>query len=104
PPHRPDRDRDLHADVRADVRRRGGLRVMSPLDPEVPPAGEEIHLPGPSVLPVLTAVGITLVLVGLTTIPVLSIIGGLLTIYTVARWIKETRSAIDELPLDVRDS
>lgn len=77
---------------------------MSPLDPEVPPAGEEIHLPGPSVLPVLTAVGITLVLVGLTTIPVLSIIGGVLTIYTIARWIKETRSAIDELPLDVRDS
>ena len=23
------------------------LRLMSPLDPEVPPAGEEIHLPGP---------------------------------------------------------
>jgi hypothetical protein len=76
---------------------------MSPLEPEVPPAGEEIHLPGPSILPVLTAVGITLILVGLTTFPELSIIGGLLTIYTVVRWIKETRSSIDELPLDVHD-
>ena len=76
---------------------------MSPLDPEIPPAGEEIHLPGPSILPVLTAVAITLTLVGLTTIPVLSVIGGLLLIYCVVRWIKETRSSIDELPLDARD-
>ena len=38
---------------------------MSELDPEPPPAGEEIHLPGPSVLPALTAVGITLTLIGL---------------------------------------
>ena len=73
---------------------------MSPLDPEIPPAGEEIHLPGPSILPMLTAVAITLVLVGLTTIPALSVIGGLLLIYTVVRWIKETRTAVDELPLD----
>ena len=29
---------------------------MSPLDPEVPPVGEEIHLPGPTILPLLTAV------------------------------------------------
>jgi len=77
---------------------------MSPLEPEVPPAGEEIHLPGPSVLPVLTAVGITLILVGLTTFAVLSVIGGLLTIYTVVRWIKETRSSVDELPLDGHES
>jgi len=73
---------------------------VSPLDPEIPPAGEEIHLPGPSILPMLTAVAITLVLVGLTTIPALSVIGGLLLIYTVVRWIKETRTAVDELPLD----
>jgi hypothetical protein len=76
---------------------------MSPLDPEIPPAGEEIHLPGPSILPVLTALGITLILVGLTTIPALSVIGGLLTIYTVLRWVKETRDSIDELPLDSHD-
>ena len=27
---------------------------MSPLDPELPPVGEEVHLPGPSLLPLLT--------------------------------------------------
>ena len=35
---------------------------MSPVDPEVPPAGEEIHLPGASLLPLLLAVGVTLAL------------------------------------------
>lgn len=73
---------------------------MSPLDPEVPPIGEEIHLPGPSILPVLTAVGITLTLVGITTFVELTVIGGVLTLWCIVRWIKDTRSEVDELPLD----
>ena len=73
---------------------------MSPLDPEVPPVGEEIHLPGPSILPVLTAVGITLILVGVTTFIELTVIGVLLTLGCAVRWIKDTRSEIGELPLD----
>jgi hypothetical protein len=75
---------------------------VSPLDPEVPPAGEEIHLPGPSIVPVLTAVGITLTLVGITTFIELTIAGAILTLYAVIRWIRETRRDIDELPLDAR--
>ena len=47
---------------------------MSPLDPEVPPAGEEIHLPGPSLQPLLLTVGLTVALIGVTTSPVISII------------------------------
>jgi hypothetical protein len=74
---------------------------VSSLDPEVPPAGEEVHLPGPSILPVLTAVGITLALVGITTFIVLTIAGAVITIACVVRWIKDTRHDIDELPLDV---
>jgi hypothetical protein len=73
---------------------------VSPLDPEVPPTGEEIHLPGPSILPVLTAVGITLTLVGLTTFIAFTVIGAIVTLYAAVRWIKETRSDIDHLPLD----
>ena len=75
---------------------------MSPLEPEVPPAGEEIHLPGPSILPVLTAVGITLALVGVTTYIELTIAGGLLILLCAARWIKDTRRDMDELPLDAQ--
>jgi hypothetical protein len=73
---------------------------MSPLDPEIPPAGEEIHLPGPSMMPILTAVGITLTLVGVTTFIELTVVGVILTVYCVARWINETRHEIEELPLD----
>lgn len=73
---------------------------MSPLDPEVPPVGEEIHLPGPSILPLLTAVGITLALVGVTTFIELTIAGGILTIVCIWRWVGDTRRDIDELPLD----
>jgi hypothetical protein len=73
---------------------------MSPLDPEVPPVGEEIHLPGPTILPMLTAVGITLALVGVTTFIELTVVGVLLTLGCAIRWIKDTRHEIDELPLD----
>jgi membrane protein implicated in regulation of membrane protease activity len=73
---------------------------VSPLDPQVPPVGEEIHLPGPSILPLLTTVGITLAVVGITISLIFTIAGSLLTIVCVARWIRETRHEIDELPLD----
>jgi hypothetical protein len=73
---------------------------MSPIDPEIPPVGEEVHLPGPSLLPLLTAVGITLALVGITTMIELTVIGVILTVWAVARWIKDTRREIDELPLE----
>ena len=73
---------------------------MSALEPDPPPVGEEIHLPGQSVLPVLTALGIMLTVVGVTTFIELTVVGVLLTIGCVWRWVKDTRHDIDELPLD----
>jgi hypothetical protein len=73
---------------------------VSPLDPEVPPVGEEIHLPGPSLLPLLTTVGITLAIVGITISLILVIAGSILTLVCVWRWIAETRHEVDELPRD----
>ncbi len=73
---------------------------MSPLDPEIPPAGEEVHLPGPTLLPLLTAAGITLAVVGITISPILLIGGSILTIVCVIRWIMDTRREVNELPLD----
>jgi hypothetical protein len=73
---------------------------MSPLDPEVPPAGEEIHLPGGSVQPVLLASAITVALVGVTTSIVLVIIGGIATVWIIIAWVLQTRRDIDELPLE----
>jgi hypothetical protein len=73
---------------------------MSPLEPEVPPVGEEIHLPGPSLQPLLLAFAITLGIVGVTTSIVLSIAGVILTIAVIVAWIRDTRRDIDELPLE----
>jgi hypothetical protein len=70
------------------------------MDPEIPPAGEEIHLPGPSILPLLTAAGITIAVVGVTISLILVIGGGVLTLACAIRWISSTRREIDELPLD----
>ena len=58
---------------------------MTEIDREhpAPPAGEEIHLPGPSLIPILSAAGITLAVIG-----------------TTIRWIADTRRDIDALPGD----
>jgi hypothetical protein len=72
---------------------------MSPVDPEIPPVGEEIHLPGGSIQPLLLTIGITVALVGVTTSIVFVIAGGLLALLTIIRWIGDTRRDIAELPL-----
>ena len=67
---------------------------------EAPPAGEELHLPGPSVVPLLNATGIALALVGLTLSWWLVGGGALLFLVTAAVWIRHTIRDIDELPLE----
>jgi hypothetical protein len=73
---------------------------MSSIDPEVPPTGEEIHLPGPSVDPLLLTVGITVALLGVTTSLLIVAAGVLLSVWVTVRWIREARHDIDELPLE----
>jgi hypothetical protein len=73
---------------------------MSPLDPDVPPAGEEIHLPGPSIQPLLLTVGITMALLGVTIFFPFVIAGLLLSLGVIVSWIRGTRRDIDELPLE----
>jgi hypothetical protein len=65
-----------------------------------PPVGEEVHLPGPTILPLLTAFGITVAIVGVTTSIFLVIAGAILTLVCAIRWIRDTRHDISELPLD----
>jgi hypothetical protein len=73
---------------------------VSPLDPPVPPAGEEIHLPGASLQPLLLAVGITFALLGITMGNVIMISGLVLTVWVIIRWIADTRRDINALPAD----
>jgi hypothetical protein len=73
---------------------------MSPLDPPVPPVGEEIHLPGPSLQPLLLAFGITLSLLGITMGLFVSISGLVLSVWVIIRWIADTRRDINALPAE----
>jgi hypothetical protein len=69
-------------------------------DVDAPPVGEEIHLPGPSIVPFLNAAGLALALVGLTTWWVYSAIGIALFLATTVRWIADTRRDVEALPLE----
>ena len=72
---------------------------MSPVDPDIPPAGEEIHLPGPSVQPFLLAVFMTIALIGVTFSVVLVIAGVIGSVWVIVRWVADTRREIAELPV-----
>jgi len=74
-------------------------QVPTPSGNGVPPAGEQVHLPGASYLPAWTAFGITLALVGVILTWVITGIGVAITVVAVFRWIKETREDMARLPL-----
>jgi Flp pilus assembly protein TadB len=63
-----------------------------------PPAGEELHLPGPSLLPFLCAIAITLIVVGTTISLIVSIVGVVALVILVIRWVGDTRRDVGELP------
>ena len=63
-----------------------------------PPPGEEVHLPGPTILPFAAAIAITFIVIGSTLTWGLSILGGVLLVVILARWIRDTRRDIAELP------
>ncbi len=71
---------------------------MAEIENKVPPVGEEIHLPGGSIQPLLLTIGITILLVGVTFHISLVIGGAILSLWVIARWIADTRRDIEELP------
>jgi Flp pilus assembly protein TadB len=67
---------------------------------DAPPVGEEVHLPGPTILPLLVAVAFTIGLVGVTLFWPLTVFGLVVTLCLSVRWIRETRRDVAELPLE----
>jgi hypothetical protein len=67
---------------------------------DVPPVGEELHLPEPSALPLINAAALALAIVSLT----ISwwLVGAAMIVFlaTSVRWIADTRRDIAKLPLD----
>jgi Flp pilus assembly protein TadB len=72
------------------------------LDPhsEAPDAGESIHLPEPSYLPVVVAFGTTVALVGIVLNVAIVAIGVVILLVAVVRWIRQTREEMADLPLE----
>ena len=72
---------------------------MSPNERNLPPVGEEIHIPGPSLDPILLTVGITVALLGVTLGWVVFIPGIVLTLAVLIHWIYQARQEFDHLPM-----
>jgi hypothetical protein len=66
----------------------------------VPPAGEQLHLPGATYLPAWTAFGITIALVGVILNWVIVGIGAVIALVAILRWVREAREDISQLPLE----
>jgi ABC-type transport system involved in Fe-S cluster assembly fused permease/ATPase subunit len=71
---------------------------VTEIEDTTPAAGEDIHLPGPSVLPLLVAIAITCMIIGLTISWWFSIFGVVLFVVTVGKWTLDTRRDIQDLP------
>jgi membrane protein implicated in regulation of membrane protease activity len=71
---------------------------VTEFDQETPPVGEEIHLPGPTLIPLMSAIGITLVVIGTTLTWYLSIVGLIIFVVTTVMWIRDTRRDVESLP------
>jgi hypothetical protein len=65
---------------------------------QAPPPGEEIHLPGPSIKPLIVAVGLTLTVVGTTIDWIWTVLGLIIFFVTVVLWIRDTRRDVEALP------
>jgi O-antigen ligase len=67
---------------------------------DAPPAGEQIHMPVPSIIPVLNAAGLSTAIVGITISMILVIGGLLLFLGTAIVWIRGARREMEDLPLE----
>ena len=67
---------------------------------DAPPVGEQIHMPAPSILPILNAAGLAVAIVGITISIVMVIVGLVVFLGTAIAWIRGARREFGELPLD----
>jgi hypothetical protein len=63
---------------------------------------EEIHLPGPTLVPLFTGIGITVALVGLILSWPFVAAGVAITLIAAVRWIVDVRADVEKLPAEHR--
>ena len=66
----------------------------------LPQPTEEIHLPDPSYLPALVALGTTIIVVGLVLGWYIVAIGAVILLVSLYKWIRLARREMRELPLE----
>jgi hypothetical protein len=70
------------------------------LDPGVPPTGEEIHMPRPSIIPLINAAGLAFAIVSLTLQWYMVAVGLIVFVVSAIVWIRDVRRDIEDLPLE----
>ncbi len=73
------------------------------IDPEhrtAPPVGEEIHMPAPSIIPVINAASLALAIVAVTLSWVVVAVALVVFVATTIRWVADVRRDIADLPLE----
>jgi hypothetical protein len=75
---------------------------MSEIDDNgtVPPVGEEIHMPAPSIIPLVNAAALALAIVCVTLSWVLVAFFGTIFLISTIKWVADPRRDIAQLPLD----
>ena len=68
--------------------------------PVVPPAGEEIHMPAPSLIPIVNAAALAIAIVSITISWYVVALAGIVFLGTTLRWILDVRRDIANLPLE----
>ena len=66
----------------------------------VPPAGEEIHMPEPSIIPLVNAAALAIAIVSITLTWYIVALAGTVFVITTIKWIADVRRDIDALPLE----
>jgi hypothetical protein len=66
----------------------------------VPPAGEEVHMPEPSIIPIVNAAALAIMIVSITLSWYVVALAGVVFLVTTIRWIADVRRDIDALPLE----
>jgi hypothetical protein len=66
----------------------------------VPPAGEEVHMPEPSIIPIVNAAALAIMIVSITLSWYVVVLAGVVFLVTTIRWIADVRRDIDALPLE----
>ena len=66
----------------------------------VPPAGEAVHMPEPSLIPLINSAALAIMIVSITLSWYVVVAAGVVFLVTTVKWIADVRRDIAELPLE----